>query len=184
VTGERSNGEVTATAQDSEPHVDLPVEKGNGMPKTGAVPGDTDIKPQEHPSQAAMSETPPVPAKDERIAIQDKKTPNDLSQKTVAQPPGVEGPSEVMGATAGVSKVLSLEAQVKETTWVKIIVDDAPPKQYIFRPGSRPEWKAHKGFEIVIGNAGGIALVFNGRKLDNLGQHGKVISLKLPKKGN
>jgi len=184
VTGERSKVDVTATGQDSEPHVGLPVEKGNGMPKTGVVPGDTDVKPQERPSEAAMSETPPVPAKEERIAIQDKKTSNDLSQKTVDQPPAGEGPSEVMGATEGVSKVLSLEAQVRETTWVKIIVDDAPPKEYIFSPGSRPEWKAHKSFEIVIGNAGGIALVFNGRKLDNLGQHGKVISLKLPKKEN
>jgi cytoskeleton protein RodZ len=181
ITGDRSKGKMAAIQYDKEPHAPLPVEKGNGRPKAGTVSGVTGVKPEERPSQAAVSRTSPLPGKEERTAIPSEKTPNDLSQKAVAQPSTREEPSKVMGATKSVSKTLSLEAEVRETTWVRIIVDDAPPKQYVFRPGSHPEWKAHEGFQIVIGNAGGIALVFNGRKLDNLGQHGKVISLKLPK---
>ncbi len=75
---------------------------------------------------------------------------------------------------------LVLKAEVRETTWVKMILDQGTAKEYIFQPGSHPEWKAQNGFEIFIGNAAGIALEFNGKKMDNLGGHGKVIHLKLP----
>ncbi len=165
MTEERSKGEM---------------EQANDKPKAGAVPGFTAVKPEERLPDTAISKTEPAPARKERTAIPDRKTSDDVSRKAIAQPPAIKEPSETRDATESGSKTLTLAAEVRETTWVKVIVDDAPPKEYIFRPGSHPEWKAHKGFEIVIGNAAGIALVFNGRKLDNLGRHGKVISLKLP----
>ncbi len=73
-----------------------------------------------------------------------------------------------------------LKARVKQRTWVKISVDGQEPKEFLFQPGSRPEWEAEEGFEMVIGNAGGIVLELNGRVLDELGASGQVIRLELP----
>jgi cytoskeletal protein RodZ len=75
---------------------------------------------------------------------------------------------------------LTLKINVREKTWVRIFVDDQDPKEYVFRPGRSPEWRAKKDFELVIGNAGGIDLEFNGEKIENLGDPGQVIRLRLP----
>lgn len=75
---------------------------------------------------------------------------------------------------------LILKATIKERAWVRVTIDGERPKEYIFDPGSSPEWRAHKGFELLIGNAGGIDLEFNGKKMEDLGKRGQVIRLRLP----
>lgn len=79
------------------------------------------------------------------------------------------------------SSELILKAYIREGTWLRIFVDDQDPKEYVFRPGSQPEWRATEGFELLVGNAGGIELEFKGEKIENLGARGQVIRLKLPK---
>jgi cytoskeletal protein RodZ len=75
---------------------------------------------------------------------------------------------------------LTLTAHFRERTWIKIYVDDGDPKEYIFNPGNRHEWKARKGFDLIIGNADGIDLEFNGEKIENLGAPGQVVRLVFP----
>ncbi len=75
---------------------------------------------------------------------------------------------------------LHLKGRVTERTWLRIAIDDLKPKEYVFVPSDTPEWRAEKGFELLIGNAGGITLEFNGKILDNLGKQGQVIRIKLP----
>ena len=75
---------------------------------------------------------------------------------------------------------LILKGEVKETTWVSISVDGNEPKEYMFQPGARPQWKGRKDFEIIIGNAGGMHLEFEGKSMENLGRPGQVIRLRLP----
>jgi cytoskeleton protein RodZ len=65
-------------------------------------------------------------------------------------------------------------------TYIRIYVDDNPPKEYIFQPGSRPQWIAEKGFDILVGNAGGIEFDFNGERITDLGEIGKVIRISFP----
>jgi cytoskeleton protein RodZ len=78
------------------------------------------------------------------------------------------------------SRELILKANVREKTWVRIFVDDQDPKEYIFTPGSYPEWKAKEGMELLIGNAGGISFEFNGVQIENIGNPGQVVRLSLP----
>ncbi|MFH1241129.1 MAG: RodZ domain-containing protein [Pseudomonadota bacterium] len=95
----------------------------------------------------------------------------------------VSGPDRSQTKTTGSEKSrgLVLRAVVKERTWVRIFVDDKDPKEYIFQPGSEPEWTAEKGFELLIGNAGGIELELNGERVEGLGKRGQVVRLRLPK---
>jgi cytoskeleton protein RodZ len=75
---------------------------------------------------------------------------------------------------------LLLKGHVTERTWLRISIDGMKPKEYTFTPSDKPEWKAEKDFRLLIGNAGGIVLEFNGKKMDNLGKQGQVIRIKLP----
>jgi hypothetical protein len=81
---------------------------------------------------------------------------------------------------ATVEEEYVLKAEISERSWIRIFVDDEPPKEYIFPPGSKAQWKAKKGFELVIGNAGGVSLQFNERLMANLGDSGRVVRLNLP----
>jgi cytoskeleton protein RodZ len=133
--------------------------------------------------------------KKETVALQDKQTlPSSAPDQEQVQPPVVdtessgretaelvqESPQTRSTALTPPPQPLVLKAEVREKTWVKVILDQGTPKEYIFQPGSHPAWKAQNKFEIFIGNAAGIALEFNGKKMDNLGGHGKVIHLTFP----
>ena len=74
-----------------------------------------------------------------------------------------------------------LSAKVNMRTYVKIIVDDNPPKEYIFKPGSNPRWTAERGFEVTVGNAAGIEFEFNGETYKDLGDIGKVKTFHFPR---
>jgi hypothetical protein len=73
-----------------------------------------------------------------------------------------------------------LTANVKSRTWIAICIDDTPVKEYLFQPGQTPRWTAEKGFNILVGNAGGIEFSLNGKEIGNLGPQGQVVRIKLP----
>ena len=49
------------------------------------------------------------------------------------------------------------------------------------RPGDSKKWSSQKGFDLKIGNAGGVKLVLNGKDLGAPGAKGQVLKLRLPK---
>ena len=85
---------------------------------------------------------------------------------------------EFISFQAGDKHVLT--AIINLRTYIKIYVDDNNPKEYIFQPGSRPQWTASEGFDILVGNAAGVEFEFNGKKIKDLGGLGKVIRVRLP----
>ena len=129
-----------------------PVSEGDPPASTGHQPAGEESNPEEEvSSHESTSGSEPEP-----------------TVSNTAQPTETDG-----GA-------LVLKAIVKERTWVRVCIDNEKPKEYIFSPESLPQWRAKRGFEILIGNAGGIDLEFNGKKMENLGKQGQVIRLRLP----
>jgi hypothetical protein len=78
------------------------------------------------------------------------------------------------------SNGLVLTGIVNMSTYIKIYMDGNPPKEYIFKPGSRPQWIAREGFFLIVGNAAGIEFDFNGKRTTGLGPIGKVIRISFP----
>lgn len=74
----------------------------------------------------------------------------------------------------------TLDAVINMRSYIKIYVDDKPAKEYMFRPGSRPQWRAKKGFDILVGNAAGVEFTFNGKPSGKLGALGKVVRVRFP----
>ncbi len=126
---------------------------------------------QEKPSQASVEKHEEAVEKNN---ASEKETP---AQNTARQE---EGPSAetVNSEQPGPEQVLT--ATVNMRTYVKIIVDDNPPKEYIFQPGSSPQWTARRGFEVTVGNAAGIVFTYNGETTRNIGAMGKVKTLRFP----
>jgi cytoskeleton protein RodZ len=97
------------------------------------------------------------------------------------QPAVEEAKNEPAQAPEEKGDAFVLDAVVVETTWVRISIDGGEPKEYLFNPGFRTQWKAKEGFTLLVGNAGGIELELNGQKLGKLGNPGQVVRLRLPK---
>lgn len=75
---------------------------------------------------------------------------------------------------------LLLKIITVEKTWMKVIIDCQSPKKYSLNPGDRLEIEASSGFNLLIGNAGGVKLTLNGKPVSIPGKPGQVINLQIP----
>jgi cytoskeleton protein RodZ len=139
---------------------------------TGDIPPET---PLSGADQAAPNTPSDVITPPENPASDGLTTPeNTPVEETGATPAIINTPD-----TQTVSGK-ALTATVSERTWVKIIADDTAPKEYIFQPGATHTWRAERGFDVTVGNAGGIEFSFNGETIKNLGEIGEVKKLRFP----
>lgn len=73
-----------------------------------------------------------------------------------------------------------LELESSESTWLKIIIDGGTPKEFKMEPADKLTLKAKAGFSLLIGNAGSLRIMLNGKPVQNPGKSGQVITLQLP----
>jgi cytoskeletal protein RodZ len=155
-------------------------------------------EPRREPSTAMKTEVPEPKKPEVKIEIEEitketKVEPDQTDQKEQALEVAsleAETPAEPMAIAPKTTEPASeteegearfvLTGHVKARTWIRICVDDQEPKEYIFQPGSRPQWKGMDGFNVLVGNAAGIEFDFNEKRLENLGDLGRVVRLKLP----
>lgn len=72
------------------------------------------------------------------------------------------------------NKIKHLEILAKELTWVRVTMDNKTKKTYFMQKGENKTFEAKKFFKIDTGNAGGIDLILNGKKLAPIGKRGEV----------
>ena len=179
ITRHNSTGPAVETSTDTKKPRDVPDEKlevplKNLEPTTGLMePKDESFQKEQSPvletgdiTSVGLPAEDPSKIEGQASAV---ATKSDTASVSDTAPPARTDKPE-----------LTLKAIVKERTWVRVTIDDKKTKEYIFDPKSTPEWKAQKGFELLIGNAGGIDLEFDGKKMEDLGKQGQVIKLKLP----
>jgi cytoskeleton protein RodZ len=140
------------------------------------VPADKEVSSV--PPQPAIASPPPVRAAEEPLK-QEPASVQSAGQDTPSSQQGGETPARDQ-ANEG-DGWLSLTGIVKERTWVRITIDGKEEKEYLFQPGSRPQWRGKESFYMLIGNAAGIDFDLNGKRVGNLGNSGQVIRLTLPK---
>ncbi len=68
----------------------------------------------------------------------------------------------------------------KMKTWVGLKVGGKLRKQILLSPGKRFSTRVDQPVELLIGNAGGIEITYNGKEIKNIGKPGQVVRLKLP----
>lgn len=125
---------------------------------------------------APAAEVPGIPGEaDEEEVPPAREEPAALTPQEERPFPQPESP-----VRASVHEKHLLRAVVTEKTWLRLTVDNREPREYLLKPGSRIEWEADGGFLLVVGNAAGVDLEFDGTALKDLGKKGEVITLSLP----
>jgi len=94
-------------------------------------------------------------------------------------PPPPPAPEPVATLAPATHHELVLEAT--EKSWLQVEIDDGATKEFLLTAGDRIELRAERGFELTVGNAGGVIVTVDGKQRPPLGDHGVVVrNLKLP----
>jgi cytoskeleton protein RodZ len=114
--------------------------------------------------------TPTLPAPEGKTAVEEKKP---------------LAPSRPVAAATSVQekKPISLQLKAIEKTWVNFQVDNQSEKDMILNPGEGIPVLASNQIRIIIGNAGGLDLILNGKALDKFGKSGEVVKLIITSQG-
>jgi hypothetical protein len=127
------------------------------------------VAPDEH-AKAAAAAPPAVPAAGP-ASSQDAPPP---PAATTGAPQG--GPPT---AHAGPERH-TLEIKAIEETWLKIIIDDQKAQEMTLKAGEVRQVNAKALFNLLIGNAGGVALELDGVPVEVSGKSGQVVNIQLP----
>jgi cytoskeleton protein RodZ len=74
-----------------------------------------------------------------------------------------------------------LVVRAVEPTWLRVQADDGQVAEELLQTGAVREWSATKRFTLTVGNAGGVEIDLDGKRLPSLGAKGAVIQrLVLP----
>ena len=66
---------------------------------------------------------------------------------------------------------------------MRLQVDDQSEKEMTFKAGEGISVQASNRIRIIIGNAGGLDLILNGKPLDKFGKPGEVLTLLFTSQG-
>ncbi|MHB8909220.1 MAG: helix-turn-helix domain-containing protein [Syntrophales bacterium] len=129
------------------------------------------------PATAPVPVAPAVPAAAPVPAPPSAPAPVTAKESVpVAELAAVRPPSAPSG------KMLHLVIETRDLSWIRITEDQNPSYQVLLKPGDRIERLASDYFQLDIGNAGGVNLIYQGKSLGSLGKQGEVIHLRLPEK--
>ena len=127
-----------------------------------AVPEKASVEEKPTAPNPPVAAVPPVPK--ERPVIEGKGSP---------------APSSLVASTTSVpdKKPLSLQLKAVEETWVSLEVDGRFGREMTLKPGENISVQASNRIRMVLGNAGGLDLILNGRMLEKFGKSREVVTL-------
>ena len=101
-------------------------------------------------------------------------------KQQVAPTPAKEDIEPDKNIVKAVEEKFVLHITAKEDTWMKVIIDNRDPKEYNLASGDDLELEASSKFNLLIGNAGGVALRLNDKEVLVAGKSGEMVNLDLP----
>lgn len=155
-------------------------EKRNSAPQ---ISQQADSSPAEPPVSAEprlpseqQEKIEPAPAPE----IQSAAEPSGevFSGEDVFQEPPLFSPSPSPAGSFPKKQILQITAV--EETWIKIVIDEEKTKEVTLKPGDQLALEASTGYELLVGNAGGVTMTLNGDSVNLQGKSGQVRSLSLP----
>jgi len=91
--------------------------------------------------------------------------------------------ASTVDASLPTDRPLVLAIEAREKTWVRVVIDGKETWDVMLKASEKIAWQAQEVFLLTIGNAGGVAVHFDGEELERLGPSGKVVrNLRLARK--
>jgi cytoskeletal protein RodZ len=157
---------------------DLLHQQDGGLAPHPASPTATDVHPEEGHTPPGPSATVPTPAV---VPAEEESTTEAAVEPAVEPAANADTPEDRPNASAVQEPSgYLLEIVCDEDTWLKVIADDAPASEYFLKPGDSLRLEADTKFNLLIGNAGGVSVQFNGNPVPVPGGSGEVVNLELP----
>src|SRR3989304_4713670 len=97
---------------------------------------------------------------------------DDMAERSEVQPQVVAENNQVVQKKV---EPVVLKVYARELTWISARIDDKETKEALLKPGDGVMWNGDEKVVITVGNAGGIDLDVNGKRLDPIGRRGEVI---------
>lgn len=91
--------------------------------------------------------------------------------------PSVSPPAQADKASLQEEKPFSLELKAAERTWVRMQADGQPEREMTLHPGEGVSYPGIHRVRMLVGNAGGLDLIFNGKRLERFGKTGEIVTL-------
>ncbi len=107
-----------------------------------------------------------------------------LAEAPAAAPPenpAAQPPSEAARNPAtppGTKHLLTIAAH--ENSWVKVVIDQGTASEHKLKAGDRLKLEAQTGFNLLIGNVGGVKLSLDNQPVTIPGKRGEVVNIHLP----
>jgi hypothetical protein len=77
----------------------------------------------------------------------------------------------------------SLQLRAVERTWIRIQIDGQPGSEMTLNPGESTSHQGLKRIQLLVGNAGGLDIIFKGESLQKFGKSGEVVDLTFTPQG-
>ncbi len=170
---------VDPTASDEE-KLGKSVEKKNiKRENTGKT---VDISPKIRAKKKDTKHANVSKTKDKKTSSSPKKNTRKKSIKPVKTESRTAFASSAPVGEKNAKKLLYLSIKAREVSWLNVVVDSDKVHDMILKAGEKVSWQASVGFKITIGNAGGVDVFFNGKKMGPYGKPGQVRRIYLSKK--
>jgi cytoskeletal protein RodZ len=129
-----------------------------------------------------LSPPPPQPGLPVSSVTEEKPSPAPPKPDSSVSPPAKEQPPVAPPQPAATvarkeEARLSLQLRAVEETWIRIHINDQTGKEMILKPGEAASFQASDQIRLLIGNAGGLDLIQNGKALDKTGKSGEVVTV-------
>ena len=127
------------------------------------------------PGTPSAAPTPAAPAASAPAAA---LAPSSGPAAPSASAPAPSSPSAAVEAKPGNHHLI---VRAIEPTWLRVQVDEGQVAEELLQTGAVREWNATRRFTLTVGNAGGVEIDLNGKRMPSLGAKGAVIQrLVLP----
>jgi len=71
----------------------------------------------------------------------------------------------------------NVQLKAVEETWIRVQINGQPEREMTLKPGETTSHRALTQVRLVVGNAGGLDIVFRGKSLERFGKPGEVLTL-------
>jgi transcriptional regulator with XRE-family HTH domain len=127
-------------------------------------------------SKAPPTETEEPLATGEEAPVAKTEAPGPREQLPEAKDGAATVPAPVPSPGPG-NKLLTLGLKAVERTWLHIQSSEKADMDVILQPGENLSIQDNQRIELLVGNAGGLDLIFNGTALEKFGKSGEVVTL-------
>ncbi len=103
-------------------------------------------------------------------------------ERYIEKTPAAVPPDSLKTASAGVDS-LSLEIDVSDTSWVKLLLDNSISEEFTLFPGSRKKIKAAGNYKIIVGNAAVTHFILDKKPLNFSGKKKEVKYISIDSTG-